>query len=246
MTGAELAIVLAAVAIGSTVKAITGMGLPLISIPIAALFVDLDDAVVTIAFANILANGVLSFGERSSYGETRDLPILAISGAVGAIVGAVAFVRLPNQPLVALLIVAIIAYVINFFARPDFQIAPERSKRLSPIAGAVAGMFQGAIGISGPIVGSWVHSYRLPRGAHILSVTSLFLVSGSAQFFVLVVSGELSGRVGASLLACIPVLAAIPVGTRIRARVSSAGFDRAIIAMLVVSVVALSVKTFGG
>lgn len=246
MTGTELAIVLVAVVIGSTVKAITGMGLPLISIPIAALFVDLDDAVVTIAFANILANGVLSFGERDSYRHTRDLPVLATFGAVGAVVGAVAFVRLPNEPLVVLLIVAIIAYVTSFVARPDFQIDPVRSKHLAPVAGAVAGMFQGAIGISGPIVGSWVHSYRLQRGAHILSVTSLFLVSGIAQFSVLVVSGELSGRIGASLLACIPVLAAIPIGTRIRDRVSSAGFDRAIIAMLIVSIIALSIKTFGG
>ncbi|BAN01492.1 sulfite exporter TauE/SafE family protein [Ilumatobacter coccineus] len=246
MTGTELAIVLAAVVVGSTVKAITGMGLPLISIPIAALFVDLDDAVVTIALANMLANGVLAVREREHLPETRDLPILAVAGVGGAIVGAIAFIRLPDEPLVIMLIVATVAYIVNFFARPDFRIEPARSKRFAPIAGGVAGIFQGAIGISGPIVGSWIHSYRLSRGAHIVSVTSLFLVSGSAQFAVLVASGELSGRVAPSLLACIPVLAAIPLGTRIRDRVSSAGFDRAIIAMLCVSIVALSVKTFSG
>lgn len=246
MTGTELAIVLTAVIVGSTVKAITGMGLPLISIPIAALFVDLDDAVVTIAFANILANGVLAVRERDHLDETRDLPILAVAGVVGAVLGAFAFIELPDEPLVIMLIVATVAYIVNFFARPDFQIGPERSRRLAPVAGGVAGVFQGAIGISGPIVGSWIHSYRLPRGAHIVSVTSLFLVSGSAQFAVLAASGELSGRVGASLLACVPVLAAIPIGTRIRDGVSSAGFDRAIIAMLAVSIVALSVKTFSG
>ena len=65
MTGTELTIVLVAVIVGSVIKAVTGMGLPLIAIPIAALFVDLDDAVVTIAFPNLLANGVLAFRERS-------------------------------------------------------------------------------------------------------------------------------------------------------------------------------------
>lgn len=246
MSGTELAIVLAAVVLGSTVKAITGMGLPLISIPIAALFVDLDDAVVTIAFANVLANAVLSFRERSHVHETRDLPVLAFAGIFGAVIGTVAFVNLPDEPLVIMLIVAIVAYVVHFFARPDFRVEPSRSKQLSPLVGGAAGLFQGAIGISGPIVGSWIHSYRLPRGAHILSVTSLFLVGGAAQFAVLVGTGQLSGRVIASLLACVPVLAAIPIGTRLRDRVSSTGFDRAIIAMLLVSIVALTIKTFAG
>lgn len=243
MSGTELTIVLIAVIIGSVIKAVTGMGLPLIAIPIAALFVDLDDAVVTLAFPNLLANGVLAYRERSDLGDTRDLPALAIAGVAGAVVGSIAFVSLPETPLVLLLIVAIVGYVVSFFAKPDLRTGPERSKRLAPAVGGVAGAFQGAIGISGPIVGSWIHSYRLDRGAHILSVTSLFLITGTTQFAVFAATGELAGRVGASLLACIPVLASIPVGARLRDRVSTRGFDLAVIGMLVASIAALAIKT---
>ena len=243
MTGTELTIVLLAVIVGAIVKAVTGMGLPIIAIPIAALFVDLDDAVVTIAFPNMLANGVLAFRERSHVHETRDLPVLALTGIVGAVAGAIAFVSLPDEPLVILLIIAILGYVVTFFAKPDLQVGPERSRRLAPAAGTVAGAFQGAIGISGPIVGSWIHSYRLPRGAHIFSVTSLFLVTGTTQFVVLAGSGELQGRIGASLLACIPVLASIPVGAWLRNKVSARGFDLAVIGVLIASIGALAVKT---
>jgi uncharacterized membrane protein YfcA len=245
MTGTELTIVLIAVIVGSVVKAVTGMGLPIIAIPIAALFVDLDDAVVTIAFPNLLANGVLSFRERSHVRETRDLPVLAVASVIGAVIGAIAFVSLPEEPLVILLIIAILGYVITFFFKPDLQIGPERSRRLAPAVGGVAGVFQGAIGISGPIVGSWIFSYRLPRGAHIFSVTSLFLVSGTAQFLVLAGSGELAGRMGASLLACIPVLGSIPVGAWLRNRVSARGFDLAVVGMLIASIGALAVKAVG-
>jgi len=245
MTGTELTIVLVAVVVGAVVKAVTGMGLPLIAIPIAALFVDLDDAVVTIAFPNVLANGVLAVSERRHVSETRDLRTLAVAGALGAIVGGVLFVSLPEEPLVLLLIVAIVGYVVAFFAKPELRVGPERSRRLAPAVGAVAGVFQGAIGISGPIVGSWIHSYRLGRSAHILSVTTLFFVSGSAQLLVLVASGELNGRVTASVLACIPVLASIPVGAWLRSRVSARGFDLAVIGVLVISVGALAVKTVG-
>jgi uncharacterized membrane protein YfcA len=243
VTGTELLIVLAAVIVGSVIKAVTGMGLPLIAIPIATLFVDLDDAVVTLAFPNLLSNLVLASGVREHRTETRDLPVLAVTGAIGAIIGVVAFVRLPETPLIIVLIIAIAAYVVMFFAKPDFTVTPRQSRRLAPIIGTTAGAFQGAIGISGPIVGSWIHSYRLPRGPHIFSVTSLFLVASTAQFAVLVATGELSGRVGVSVLACLPVLGSIPLGTRLRDRVSARGFDLAVVGMLIVSIGALAVKT---
>ena len=244
MSGTELAVVLGAVVIGAIAKAITGMGLPLIAIPIASLFVDVNDAIVVIAFPNVLANAYLAGRERTSYPETRDLPVLAIAGVVGAIVGTLLLVNIPEQPLVAAVIVAIVGYVVLFFAHPELRVGPTRSRRLAPAVGGVAGVFQGAVGISGPIVGSWIHSYRLPRGAHILSVTSLFFITGLAQLIVLIGSGELAGRVTATLLACVPVFAAIPIGTRLRNSVSVRGFDLAIVGMLMISALALTVQTF--
>lgn len=246
MTGVEVAIVLAAVVVGSVVKAVTGMGLPLIAIPIASLFVDVETAVVVIAFPNVLANAVLASRERSSYPATRDLPTLAGFGIAGAVVGTVVLVNVPEAPLVVALIAAILGYVVVFFAHPEFRTGAERSRRLAPAVGGVAGLFQGGIGISGPIVAAWIHSYRLDRSAHILSVTSLFLVTGAAQLLVLVAAGELSGRVLATALACVPVLLSIPVGTRLRESVSARGFDLAVVALLALSAVALAVQLATG
>ena len=200
MSGTELAIVLVAVVIGAIAKAVTGMGLPLIVIPIASLFIDVNDAIVVIAFPNLLANAYLAGRERTSYNETRDLPTLAIAGVIGAVAGTLLLVNIPERPLVIAVIVAIVGYVVLFFAHPELRIGPERSKRFAPAVGGIAGVFQGAVGISGPIVGSWIHSYRLPRGAHIFSVTSLFFITGLAQLIVLIATGELSGRVVATLL----------------------------------------------
>ena len=244
MSGTELAIVLVAVVIGAIAKAVTGMGLPLIVIPIASLFIDVNDAIVVIAFPNLLANAYLAGRERTSYNETRDLPTLAIAGVIGAVAGTLLLVNIPERPLVIAVIVAIVGYVVLFFAHPELRIGPERSKRFAPAVGGIAGVFQGAVGISGPIVGSWIHSYRLPRGAHIFSVTSLFFITGLAQLIVLIATGELSGRVVATLLACIPVVAVIPIGTRLRNSVSVRGFDLAIVGMLVVSALALTLQTF--
>jgi len=77
MDGYQLTIVLVAVVIGSVSKAVTGMGLPVIVIPVAALFVDIEDAVVIIALPNLLANGVLAIRERAHLPDTRNLGALA-------------------------------------------------------------------------------------------------------------------------------------------------------------------------
>ena len=244
MTATQLVIVLVAVIIGSVAKAVTGMGLPVIAIPIAALFVDIDTAVVVIAFPNVLANAFLAFRERAHFHDTRDLPTLAVAGVIGAVAGTFLFVSIPETPLIVAVIVAIFGYVALFFLHPDLRVGPHRSKRLAPPVGLVAGGFQGAIGISGPIVGSWIHSYRLQRGAHILSVTTLFMVTGFAELVVLIGHGEFAGRVPATLLACIPVLGSIPLGTRLRDRVSARGFDLAIVGVLSVSGAALAIETF--
>jgi uncharacterized membrane protein YfcA len=244
VTAGELVVILAAVVIGTIAKAVTGMGLPLIAIPIASLFVDVETAIVVIAFPNVLANATLASKERRSYPQTRDLPTLAVFGVVGAIAGTLLLVNISETPLVVAMIVAIVGYIVLFFAHPDLRTSPARSQRLAPVVGGVAGVFQGAVGISGPIVGSWIHSYRLSRSAHILSVTSLFFITGLAQLIVLISTGELTGRVSATLLACIPVLASIPIGTRLRNSVSGRGFDLAIVGMLGFSAVALCVRTF--
>ena len=193
MTGTELTIVLIAVIVGAVAKAVTGMGLPLIAIPIAALFVDLDAAVVTIVFPNMLANGVLAFRERTHLHETPRLAHACGDGRrrgrgrrhrVRVTAGGTA--RDPADHRDSRLR----HHVLRQTGPAD---RTQRSRRLAPGVGVVAGAFQGAIGISGPIVGSWIHSYRLPRGAHIFSVTSLFFLSGTTQFAVLVASGELAG-----------------------------------------------------
>ena len=243
VNGTELAIMLAAVVVGSTVKAITGMGLPIIAIPIAALFIDFDDAVVVLAIPSALANVVLAGRDRHHIDQTRDLGRLAAFGIGGAVVGTIAFVSLPETPLVLALVFVISLYVVAFFVHPNLQTSPQTSRRWSPVVGSVAGVFQGAVGISGPIVQAWVHSYRLPQSAHIVTVTTLFGITGIAQVVVLAIDGEFDSRLGPSLAACLPVLASIPLGTRLRDRMSSRSFDLAVVAVLILSAAALLLRT---
>jgi len=91
---------------------------------------------------------------------------------------------------------------------------------------------------------SWVQSLRLERDAQILAVTVLFAVAGVSQFLILVGNGELNGLWAITLVACIPTLATIPLGSRIRSRLSAANFDRFVLGLLALSSVGLFWRNF--
>ena len=150
MTGGELIIVLAAVVVGAVIKSVTGMGLPIIVVPIATLFVDLADAVVVIAVPNLAANAALLWRERHHLDQTRDLPTLLATGIVGGVLGALAFVNLPEEPLLVLLVAAIALYLGRSLLQPDARLAPATTARWAPAVGTVAGLFQGGDRYLGP------------------------------------------------------------------------------------------------
>jgi len=244
VTPAEVIVILLAVMAGALVKAITGMGFPLVAIPVISLFVSVETAVVVIAFPNAAANALLAFHERSAWPRTRDLPILIPTSIVGAVAGTFLLVSLPERALTIALAVAVLVYIAIRLRSPDLVLSPARSRQFAPPVGLAAGVFQGAIGVSGPVVGSWIHSYRLPRDAHVLSVTSMFLFSGLAQLVILTGDGQFDrGRAAATLAATIPAIGLIPVGTRMRGRLSGRGFDNAVLGLLAVSAVALVLRS---
>lgn len=242
MTAEVLVVALAAVVAGSLLKSISGVGVPLVTIPAITYVADVETAVAITALPNLALNLALAWRERARVGQTRDLPALAIAGFVGALAGTVLLVSVPDEPLIALLALVVVAYAVLFFADIDFEVGPAASRRFAPAVGFMAGAMQGSISISAPILVPWVHSYRLHRDAHVLSVTLLFAAAGLAQLPVLIASGTMAGRWPVALVACAPALATIPVGERLRNAIRSTTFDRVVVITLVASVIGLAIR----
>ena len=69
MTGVEIAVVLGASLLGAFVKSVTGMGYPLLAVPLITLVLGVEDAVVIVAAPNVTANALLCFGARQARHE---------------------------------------------------------------------------------------------------------------------------------------------------------------------------------
>ena len=247
VTGGELLLVVAASALGAFVKGVTGMGYPLLAVPLLALAIGVEDAVVIVAAPNLAANAYLCWEARRFRTGARDLDRLIGFGAVGAVVGTVALVRLPEAPLLLALAITIVAFVVQFVRQPELRIDPATSRRWSPVAGTVAGLFQGAVGVSGPVVATWLHGYRLPKVTYVYAITLIFGVTGAVQLAVLLGQGAMTtDRTVGALVAAVPVAVMIPLGVRLRDRLGGAAFERAVLAVLVLAAVSLVARVLAG
>lgn len=244
MTATQAVVVLIAVIVGAVLKTITGMGFALVVIPVISLVSSVEEAVTVASLANLSLNGGVAWYERAEFRATRDLPTLAGAGVVGAVGGTLLLVSVPDEPVVILLAAVVFGYIVVYFTVPELSIGPRTSARLAPVVGLFGGFLQGSTGISGPLFGTWIHAYRLDRGAHILSVTTLFAVATFAQIIVFIAGGSLSDLWLPALAAVVPAMASIPIGRRFRNRFSSRAFDLAIIATLAASAVTLLLRTF--
>jgi uncharacterized membrane protein YfcA len=234
-------IIVAAMSVGAFIKGATGQGLPQIAIPAMALFLGVEPAVVIMAIPGIFANGWLLWNYRSYFKATRDLPALLAMGTVGAIAGTMLLDTLDEDVLALVLASSIGVYVIMFFAHPQLRLPPDVTRFTSPPVGLAAGALQGATGISGPVVSTYLHGYRLEKEAYVLSITTVFQVYALVQAVTLAGIGLYTGRLlFLSLLSLVPIMAILPLGARFTNRLSQRTFDLVIVSLLIASAIKLT------
>jgi uncharacterized membrane protein YfcA len=242
MTSTQLLVVFLASAFGALVKSVTGLGYPVFAIPVISLVLGVEDAVVIVAIPNLASNVYLFWESRDARAHTRDLGRLCGFGIVGAVIGTIALVRLPEEPLLIVLAISIFVFIVQFFRKPDLALSAATTHRWSPAVGLLSGTMQGAIGVSGPIVATWTHMYQLPIRAYIHSITLIFGVTGLAQLVILLWNGQMtSDRLLGAAAACVAVAVMTPVGLRLRSRLAGPTFQRLVLITLVVSAAALLV-----
>ena len=247
MSTTELIVVGVASALAMLAKSATGLGYPLIAIPVLATVTGVETAVVVVTLPNAVANVLVGWRTRHALSETRDVFVLSATSALGAAAGTFVLVSTPERPLLIVLAAAVLLFVVRSLWFGDIVVPQEVGRRAAPPVGLVSGVMQGAVGVSGPIIGSWLYAYRLPREAYIYSLSVLFLVAGAAQIATLASIGAYStDRLVAAAVGLGPVLVVLPLGEHLRDRLSGSQFDRVVLGLLAASGVTLVVRALTG
>jgi uncharacterized protein len=229
MEYSHLALIVLALGAGAIAKGATGMGLPLIAIPVLASYLGLPHAVSVMLIPIIATNSWQAWRFRNE-GRAADLRFLlpmCIAGSVGMVLGTYALAELDERSLMLLLGLVLLCYVGFRLIQPDFVLGPTLGYRIAAPAGLAAGVLQGAAGLSSPAVITFIHAMRLPYRPHVFAVSVIFLVLGLVQLPSLAVNGILQWRwVAEGVFALLPALLFMPVGQRIGAAISKKAFDR--------------------
>ena len=84
----------------------------------------------------------------------------------------------------------IVMYAAAFFRNPDLQFPPRFTDRANAPVGLASGLLQGATGVSGPVLATYLHGFRMKRETYLFSVTSLYGMFGIIQIFAFLSLGS--------------------------------------------------------
>ncbi|MBL6429790.1 MULTISPECIES: sulfite exporter TauE/SafE family protein [Maritimibacter] len=229
-----------AFAAGGIVKGATGAGAPLFAVPLMAMQRDIQFAVAVFVLANIVPNLWQFLQYRRALEAPRFAVFFAAAGGVGVGLGTVALAGWEPDLLVFGVGLVLAAYVVFRLLNPRWRLTMAAGWRAVVPAGLVAGVLQGATGLSAPVSITFLNALDLKRETFIATISLFFVTLGvvqlPAQFALGVTNPHL---VLLSALALIPLMLGMPVGAWLGRRLPQVMFQRAVLVILAVLAVRL-------
>lgn len=212
----EVVAVAAIILAAGVVNGWTSIGFAMIAAAGFALAIDPKTAVLLLAVTTPFISAVQLINHRRHAPGWRRLIPLGIGCFVGVPIGALLLAYMERETI-ALLIGVLAIY---FVATSLFGMAPRVPMRAEPVAGPLAGLAagvaNGTVGVSGPVLGTYLLAIGTSPAAFGFSISVLFFSMGLVRIASLVALGELTGPlIGLGALLLIPALAGQQIGLRL-------------------------------
>jgi uncharacterized membrane protein YfcA len=238
-------VALAAISIGALIKGMTGLGLPLIAVPVIATYTSVELAVVLMIIPTFGSNLWLVVSHRR-YAELlrAHIPFL-VAGFLGGIFGTFALVAVDDRWLKLALAAWLALYLLQF-AFGNFLQSVFQAKGAGAVAvGFTGGTLQGATGVSAHIVAPYFHGRKVVAEAYAFLIACAFLTFSAAQLTT-AASTELftMQRLLLGTIALLPTLVFTRVGIAYAGKISETAFQKLLIAVFVVMEIKLISDVF--
>lgn len=235
MTTESLIIIFIALAAGSLVKGISGLGLPLTAIPVMAGFMEVDRAVAIMVIPGVFINMWLLWTYRKSAVTLPNLPLVCLAGIGGVVAGALILSSVPGWYLLLFMAIWLGGYLVSLMIGKKLTTPGVVSRHMPLVVVGTAGVVQGAVGTAGPVLAPYVHSLNLKQPQYVFAVSILFQIFALTQLVSFIWLGLIDWeRAGESLLACIPIAIFLPLAVWLSRFFSDKAFNLLIVALLIV------------
>lgn len=230
----SLIIIFCALALGSLVKGIAGLGLPLVAIPVMSTFMEVDHAVAIMVIPGIMINSWLLWTYRYHAVKVANLPAMIVVGIITVALGAWILSEVPDTYLIAFMVFWVGGYLFSLLFKEKLKSGFSFGRHGPLVVVGLAGVIQGSVGTSGPIFAPYVHSLKLQQPQYVYVVSVIFQIFALTQFVSFSYLGLIDMERGYhSLLACIPIAIFLPVAVWMSQFFSDRAFNIIIVTVLI-------------
>ncbi len=220
-------------AIAGIIKGAIGSGVPVVVVPVLTMLYDVKLAIAVLVAPNLFSNALQVWQYRQHLLPLRFLLSFAVAGGAGIVLGTWGLVALSPTLLSLGVAAAILLYLIIKLAKRTATLPFTVAKRIVLPVGLLAGVLQGAAGMSAPASVTFLNAMRLERPVFIGSISVFFVAITLVQIPALLSAGILTWeRSLYSLAALLVILAAMPLGGRLGKRLPHRWYDRLIMCLL--------------
>jgi hypothetical protein len=245
MINFEVLIIIFALAVGGFTKGLTGLGLPMISIPIMANVIGAERAVMIMIIPTIVLNVWLAVVNRGERHAIPELPLMLLFGVPGAVLGATFLYLAPDKVLDTILAVWVLIYLIIRLFNKDFRLSSKARNFLCYPVGLIAGALQSTTGISAPIIASYIDALQLNKSGYVYGVATCFATLSFVHLITLLSYQAISSsQLLISVMAVLPAIIFVKPGIYLRDIFLQKIFDRVIKLLLFVMATQLIQKTW--
>jgi uncharacterized protein len=222
--------------VGGIVKGVTGIGMPLIIIPLATLFLDVPAAVGLLTVPMIATNIGQALEGGRTWPAIRQLGSLLGAFVVGTLIGVHLLIHIDRRLLSAILGVTFIGLAALLLSMPRLRLSRRTERWAAPVVGLCAGVIGGMSAMFGPPL--IAYQVGLDANPHIF-VKHMAIIAFTASLTLLLALGSLGSLSLADLIASaaaiIPIQLGMPLGRWLRRRIKPAVFRRGILLVLALS-----------
>jgi uncharacterized membrane protein YfcA len=227
------------------IKGILGIGIPVVSVSMLSLAINVPMAVSLLPVPILVANLWQSLTSAYALPSLRRFWPLIAGLAVGTFLGARLLAGVDQRVLVGVVGVAVMLFSITGQFPLTLRIRPSRERWLGALVGLVGGVLGGMTTMFGPPIVMFLFALRLTKDEFVGCVATLYLCAAVP----LVAALAWFGIMGAteflwSGIATLPLFAGVLIGQWLRTRVSQDAFRRGLLVVLFLVGLRLVLRAF--
>jgi uncharacterized protein len=218
---------------GGMVKGVTGVGLPLVLVPLTAQFLPVPVAVALLTVPMVATNISQAMeGGHTAAAIRRLLPVLGFV-VIGLLIGVHMLLHIERRLLSLILGISFLALAALLVAMPRVRIADRTARWAAPMVGFAAGVLGGMSAMFGPPMIAYLVGRGTDPDSFVKQMAIFAFTASLTMLLALGGSGSMSwSDVGISAIAILPIQAGMPLGRWLRRRTKPQWFRVAVLVVL--------------